>query len=83
MFEVEIILDLKDCLFSKVIFESLLPESLNPPSNRVKVLLEHNPPKILLHISSSNPSLLRAALNSFLRLIILLEDLFKNFHSNV
>ncbi|MEM0085198.1 MAG: KEOPS complex subunit Pcc1 [Candidatus Methanomethylicia archaeon] len=78
MFEVEINLDLKDDLFSKIVFEALLPEVLNPPSSRVKVFMNHSPPKISLFFSSDNPSLLRAALNSFLRLIILLEEIIKS-----
>ncbi|MCR6623446.1 MAG: hypothetical protein HA488_00490 [Candidatus Verstraetearchaeota archaeon] len=78
MFEVELTLDFKDPIISKIIFDSLYPEIANPPSRRVTSLIKHDPPKILLHLSSDNPSLLRAALNSFLRLIILLEEIFKS-----
>ncbi|MCS7368188.1 MAG: KEOPS complex subunit Pcc1 [archaeon GBS-70-058] len=81
MFEVELTLDFKDPAISKIVFESLSPEVANPPSRRVNTLIEHYPPKIFLYLSSYNPSLLRAALNSFLRLIMLLEEIFKSLKS--
>jgi len=81
MFEVELTLDFKDPIISKIVFESLFPEVANPPSRRVATLIKHYPPKIFLCLSSDNPSLLRAALNSFLRLIMLLEEIFKSLKS--
>lgn len=81
MFEVEFILKFKNEHFSKIIFESLMPEVLNPPSSSVYVYLTHLPPNVLLHFSSKNPLLLRAAINSFLRLILSLEETFKSLES--
>lgn len=77
-FEVEVSLEFKESFLAKIIFESLLPEVLNPSSSGVSVSMKCIPPKILIHFSSNNPLLLRAALNSLIRLTILLEQILKN-----
>lgn len=61
----------------KTLFKALLPETEKPSTSRSKISIEGESKKLILQIEAKDTSALRAALNSYLRWVSLVRNIYK------
>ena len=73
----EIIIEFESEEFAKTIFTSIKPEEADIPSKRTNITLSLNGRKIYLLINAKDTTALRAAMNSYLRLIKVAQNILE------
>ncbi len=63
---------------AQAVYEAIIPEIKRPPSGRADVKIKLVGNKIILNISTTTISSLRAAINSYLRWIYSISETCKN-----
>ncbi len=61
---------------SKILFQTLLPETKKPATSRSKVSLQSQDKDLTIYIEARDTSAFRATLNSYLRLVVLVNDTY-------
>ncbi|MCS7374061.1 MAG: KEOPS complex subunit Pcc1 [archaeon GB-1867-097] len=80
MFRAEVKVDLEDSGLAFAVYRSLIPEAVDPPSNKVKVAVSLESTILKFYFSTDSLSSLRAAINSYLRwVMVAVESLRKPF----
>lgn len=72
-YEAVIVIDAADDAEAEALYKALSVEGFSQPSSMVRVQIALQGTRIILHFASEKRSSLRAALNSFFRLLTALE----------
>ncbi len=66
---------------SRIVYGALKPETESPPSPRSRVYIELDGRTLTLKFEATDTTALRAALNSYLRWIMLVDNLYSTVES--